>query len=140
MLLSSPVRRYIHEAFSWLHVLFAIAAIVSTYVHIPSRNVLQSPAVYVLAAFCTLVLTGGTDLLHLVFCNISWGQPFSETSIQQINFKRPGKKDITIMDAVQVHVRLSAPWVPRPGHYVYLCIPGASLTSFAQMHPFYVAW
>ncbi|KAJ0100655.1 hypothetical protein J7T55_001359 [Diaporthe amygdali] len=57
-----------------------------------------------------------------------------------MSFKRPNENDITVTDAVRVDVRLSVPWRLRPGQYIYLCILRAGLTSFAQMHPFYVAW
>jgi len=45
-----------------------------------------------------------------------------------------------LSDAVHVHIRLSRPWRRQAGQYVYLCIPGASHTSFVQSHPFFVAW
>lgn len=47
---------------------------------------------------------------------------------------------ITDPNIVEVHVRLSRPWKPKAGQYVYLCVPGVSGSSFAQFHPFYVSW
>jgi predicted ferric reductase len=49
-------------------------------------------------------------------------------------------RDIPLSGAVHVHIRLWRLWRPQAGQYVYLCILGASHTSFMQSHPFFVAW
>ena len=46
----------------------------------------------------------------------------------------------TLKDVVHLHIRPSRPWYSRPGQYVYISIPGLSVSTVIQKHPFYVAW
>ena len=46
----------------------------------------------------------------------------------------------TLKDVVHLHVRPSRPWNSRPGQYVYISIPGLSVSTVIQKHPFYIAW
>lgn len=138
--MSGPLRRYAHEAFLWLHMLFAIAVVISIYLHLPSKQLLEPPTVYLLSGACLLVFVGAVQFAHVLYRNIRHRRPLNGASVRLITFKRRYKEDIPVQDAVHVHVRLSAPWTLRAGQYVYLCIPQVSHTSFAQLHPFYIAW
>ena len=71
---------------------------------------------------------------------MGYKRTLSRATVREITFKRSGRWEIPLSDAVHVYVRLTKSWKPRAGQYVCLCIPGVSPTSFAQLHPFYVAW
>ncbi|KAI1382492.1 uncharacterized protein F4822DRAFT_435527 [Hypoxylon trugodes] len=89
---------------------------------------------------------------HVLYQNVRYRRPLGRASIRTIKFWRPPTRsrsddaaslcetDLPVPDVVHVHVRLPRKWKPRAGQYIYLSVPGASRTSFAQLHPFYVAW
>lgn len=134
------VRRRMYEVFSKLHLTLAVMVITAIYLHSPSKNLLTSPTVYLVAAVCLQTLTAVLRFCQILYRNAKYGKPFGRAEIRTITFRRPQGGDIPVLDAVHVHVRLSRPWEPQAGQYVYLCIPGLSYTSFAQAHPFYVSW
>ncbi|KAM5349489.1 hypothetical protein ACJ41O_005994 [Fusarium nematophilum] len=117
---SGLLRRRLYEAFLALHFTLSWAVLAAVYLHTPT-NTLASPTVYLFAAVCLVLFTG-------------------RASVRTITFKRSTGEDILLSDAVHLHIRLSRRWRHRAGQYVYLCMPGVSHTSFAQLHPFYVAW
>ncbi|KAM5341397.1 hypothetical protein ACJ41O_014428 [Fusarium nematophilum] len=117
---SGLLRRRLYEAFLTLHFTLSWAVLAAVYLHAPT-NTLASPTVFLFAAVRLVLFTG-------------------RASVRTITFKRSTGEDILLSDAVHLHIRLSRRWRHRAGQYVYLCMPGVSHTSFAQLHPFYVAW
>jgi predicted ferric reductase len=113
--------------------------IAAIYLHSPSKNFLASPPVYLLAAICVHILAASLRLGQILYRNVKYKAPLNRVTVQTIMYKT-NLRDIPLSDAVHVHIRLSRPWRPQAGQYVYLCIPGASHTSFLQSHPFFVAW
>ena len=49
-------------------------------------------------------------------------------------------ESIPLVDVCHVAVTGIRPWEVEPGQYVYLWIPGVSLTSVFQSHPFCISW
>ena len=43
-------------------------------------------------------------------------------------------------NALQVTLSVPRPWKVKPGEYIYIRVPGLSLASFLQWHPFSIAW
>ena len=125
--------------FLTLHLIFSIGAVIAIYFHKPT-HLLISPAVYLLTAACLQILTVTLRCGQILYRNTRYRTAFSWAKVREITYKRPGESDIPLSDAVHVHVRLTKTWRPRAGQYVYFCIPGVSYASFAQFHPFYVAW
>ncbi|EXJ56217.1 uncharacterized protein A1O5_12673 [Cladophialophora psammophila CBS 110553] len=142
MLLSSlaRIRQRFYEVFHKLHLIFSTTLIAALFIHGQSKDLLTPPTVYLLAVICLQILTGALRFGQILYRNIKYGKPLNRATVQTVTFKRDSGRDIPVSDAVHVHVRLSRPWRPRAGQYAYLCIPGLSHTSFAQSHPFYVAW
>jgi predicted ferric reductase len=110
------------------------------YLHSPSRELLASPLVYLLAALCLQILIGVLRFAQVLYRNVRFKKPLCRAVVRPVTFKRDYEDEILISDAVHVHVRLSRPWKHRAGQYAYVCIPGVSYLSFAQQHPFYVSW
>ena len=130
------IRRRMYEVFSKLQLTFAAIVIIAIYLHSPSKNLLTSPTVYLAIGICLQTLTGILRIGQILYRNAKYGKPFSRAEIRTMTFRRPQGEDIPVLDAIHVHVRLSRPWEPQAGQYVYLSIPGLSYTSFAQAHPF----
>jgi predicted ferric reductase len=140
ILCSKPLRSRVYEAFSNLHFIFAAAAIGAIYIHIPSGGPLRHPVVYLIAAVSLQVFVAAVRFGQVLYRNVRYKKPLNRVSIRAITFKRPYERDIPVLDGVHVHLRLSRPWKPKAGQYAYLCIPGVSFTSFAELHPFYISW
>lgn len=114
----------------------SLGAVAAIYLHTSS----QFPAILLLVAICLHVLVSASQFAQVLYRNFRHNRPLCEASVQTITYGIRGSEGIQLSDAVHVHVRLSVAWKPRAGHYIYLCIPGVSYTSFAELHPFYVAW
>lgn len=113
--------------------------IAAIYLHSPSKNLLASPIVYLLAAICVQVFTASLRLGQILYRSVKYKASLNRVTVQTIMYKTD-LRDIPLSDAVHVHIRLSRSWRPQAGQWVYLCIPGASHTSFMQSHPFFVTW
>ncbi|KAH9905233.1 ferric reductase transmembrane component 3 [Xylariomycetidae sp. FL2044] len=151
ILLSGLLRRHWYEIFIYLHLFLVVAATATIYTHMPT-HVMDAPARYLLVALCLQIFMGGLRYGQILYRN-SWHlMPDHRASIRIISYKQSGRHsisgdgvpspraDIALSDAVHVHVRLARAWTPRAGQYIYLCVPGASRTSIAQLDPLYVAW
>ena len=110
--------------------------VAATYLHIRSNELLEPPAVYLLAAVCAQILIGVLRFGNVLYRNVKYKKPLSRASVRTITFKRDSGRDIAVSDAVHVHVKLARPWHHRPGQYAYLSIPWVN----CQSHPFYVSW
>ena len=141
-MLSGILRWRFYELFANFHLLLVAAVAVALYLHNRTK-VFAPPTVYLFSALCIYVVTGASRFAQLLYRNVRYGWPLNRASVRTITFKRSDGKqtrEIPLSDAVHVHVRLTRAWKPHAGQFVYLCIPGVSYTSFAQLHPFYVAW
>jgi hypothetical protein len=122
-------------------------AIAAIYLHKPS-HLFESPTLYLSTAIGLLILSGAVRCGLVLYRNVRYGKSIAGASVRTIVFKNaggissgiPSGQPVSLSDAVHVHVRLPRPWTPRAGQYIYLSIPGASRTSVAQQHPFYIAW
>lgn len=128
-----------YEIFLNFHLVLSLAVVAPLYSHFPG-DPREPPTLYVLAAGILFVSSECVRLGHIVYRNKRFGKPLSRATVREITFKRPTGGDIPLSDAVHLHVPLSRSWTRRAGQYVYLRMPGVSLTSFAQLHPYYVAW
>ncbi|GAB1319498.1 hypothetical protein MFIFM68171_09708 [Madurella fahalii] len=136
---SGILRPRMYEIFLNVHFVLSLAVLIFLYLHTPT-DLLIPPAVYFFVAICLLIAAGCVRSGQVIYRNIRYRKPLSRASVRTITFKRSTGGDIPLSDAVHLHVRLSRGWKHRAGQYVYLCMPGVSRTSFAQLHPFYVAW
>ena len=136
----SRVRYYFYEIFLKLHQVLAIALIATLFIHSKTQKLTELPTLYLFSALCLQIVKGGLRCGEVLYRNIKHRVPVGRAVIRTVIFKRDSSRDIPVSDAVHVHIRVPRPWQYRAGQYVYLCLPGVSYTSFAQSHPFYVAW
>lgn len=68
---------------------------------------------------------------YLAYRNFRYPSPLAHISVRLVTFTN-SKQDISISDAVHLHVRLPVPWTFRLGPYTYLSIPGVNSTGFAH--------
>jgi predicted ferric reductase len=137
------VRRHLYEIFLKLHQILAATIIAAIFIHSPSKHIFTSPIVYLFAAICLQIFIAIFQFGHVLYRNVRYRKPLNRAEVRTIIYKRrgeEGKGDVPLSDAFHVHIQLSRSWNHRAGEYVYLCIPGASRTSFMQSHPFYVSW
>ncbi|KAM0132883.1 hypothetical protein ACHAP3_006172 [Botrytis cinerea] len=144
LLLSSLawVRRRFYEVFQKLHLILAATLIAAIYLHSASKNIFKVPICYLFAAICLQISIGTLRIGWTIYRNIKHRTP-SLATIRTITYKKKSgnkTREIPVLDAVHVHVRLARPWTWRAGQWVYLSIPGLSRSSFAQSHPFFVSW
>ncbi|KIW79846.1 hypothetical protein Z517_06461 [Fonsecaea pedrosoi CBS 271.37] len=136
----SSVRDRFYEIFLKLHLILATTLIATLFIHSKSKRLTATPTLYLLSAICLQILIGGLRFGEVLYRNVKYRTPVGRAVIRSVIFKRDSSRDIPVSDVVHVHIRPSRPWRYRAGQYVYLCIPGLTYTSFAQSHPFYVAW
>ncbi|MAD85156.1 MAG: hypothetical protein CL912_19520 [Deltaproteobacteria bacterium] len=137
------VRRRFYEVFQKLHLILAAALIAAIYLHSASKNIFKVPICYLFAAICLQISIGALRIGRTIYRNIKHRTPLSLATIRTITYKKKSgnkTREIPVLDAVHVHIRLARPWTWRAGQWVYLSIPGVSRTSFAQSHPFFVSW
>jgi predicted ferric reductase len=140
ILFSGLLRRHVYEVYINLHQLLAVLIVSATYFHMTRRKLFEFPTIYLLAAVCLQIIVGAMRFGQVLYRNFKHRKPLNRALVQTIIYKRGSKRAIPVSDAVHVHIRLTRPWKPQAGQYVYLSIPGVSSTSFAQSHPFYVSW
>jgi predicted ferric reductase len=123
----SIVRHHFYETFLNLHRVLAVIVVVTIWIHVPGK-LLSIPTIYLLVACCvwtSLHLLRTCQILYRNFRNWEYSCRVTIESLP---------------DAYQVHAKISRPWKYRAGQYVYLCVPGASYSTFFQSHLFMVSW
>ncbi|KAH7304389.1 hypothetical protein B0I35DRAFT_495104 [Stachybotrys elegans] len=137
--LSSVLRRRGYEIFINSHYILSGAVIAALYLHNPT-SVFTPPTIYLTIAVGLLIVTVLRRLTLTIYRSVGFKKPLSRASIHTIVYRRSRQENIPLLDAVHVHVRLPRKWTYRAGQYINLYMPGVSRTSFAQLHPFCVAW
>jgi predicted ferric reductase len=145
LLLSSLawVRRRFYEVFQKVHLILAATLIAAIYLHSASKNIFEVPICYLFATICLRISIGALRIGQTIYRNIRHRTPLSVAKIRTITYKRQSgnkTREIPVLDAVHVHIRLARPWTWQAGQWVYLSIPGVNRTSFVQSHPFFVSW
>ena len=64
----------------------------------------------------------------VVVRNISQGRFFASTKVT------------TYVNVLRVQVKVPRLWHVKAGQYIFINIPGASITSAIQAHPFIISW
>lgn len=138
--LVTTLRRYSYEIYVWLHWILTSGLLATLFIHTTTKRTLAPSTVYLVTAVGLQIVMSALRFAQVGYRNIKSRRIFSRARVQTITFKRDSGSDILVSDAVHVHVRLPRLWQPRAGQYVYLSLPGLTYASFAQSHPFYVAW
>ncbi|CAK7237495.1 hypothetical protein SBRCBS47491_009996, partial [Sporothrix bragantina] len=138
---SGVLRQRLHELFLILHFVLYVAATASVFVHSRVTTASAYPAICLLVAISLLSATSALRVGLVLYRSVPYKQrPPNRASVRTVAFKTRNGADIVLSDVVHVHVELARPWRLQAGQYANLWIPGVSPTSFAQLHPFYVAW
>jgi predicted ferric reductase len=119
---SSPLRHAFYETFKFLHILFAIAAVVGTWYHLVDRS--YSQLAYLIAAIAIWAFDRIARTVRLAYYSI--GNGGSRAIVEAL----PG-------NATRITVALARPWHFGPGQHAYLYMPSISML---QSHPFSAAW
>ena len=108
LLLSSvaSVRRHLYEIFQKLHLVLAAMLIAVIYLHSPSKKLLASPTVYLLAAICVHIFTASLRLWQILYRNVRHRAPLSRVTVQTITYKT-SLRDTPLSDAVSIEKALS---------------------------------
>lgn len=115
------VRSMSYEIFHHLHVILALLAIVTLYMHLErfARRWM------LLSAVCAWALMRAARLATLVYRTIGT-RGLSKAVIEPLEG-----------DAMRVTLTIARPWIRRPGQSLYLTLPAIGLWT---AHPFSVAW
>ena len=123
LLSTAIVRRFFYEIFARSHFILAYVALVAIWLHVPPGSVTTTPRLYLLIAACLQAAVSALHFGQMIYRNT----PLNEAVIE------------SHVDAVTICVKVSRPWKYRAGQYIRLCMPGASLTSLIQLHPFMIS-
>jgi predicted ferric reductase len=126
-LLLLVIRKWLYELFINTHYCLGILALVAIWCHVNLSKAFSR--IYVLVGSSVLLFM---TLLHwtvLLKRNISKSQIGCRAQIRWID-----------EEADQIDIHLARPFTVRAGMTVYICIPGVSLLSVFQSHPFAIAW
>jgi hypothetical protein len=115
LLLSSLawVRRRFYEVFQKLHLILAATLMAAIYLHSASKNIFRVPICYLFATICLQISIGALRIGRTIYRNIKHRTPLSLATIRTITYKRKSgnkTREIPVLDAVHVHIRLARPW------------------------------
>ena len=124
-----PFPRYFaYETFLWTHRALAVLMMCSLWRY---DGLSGGMKLFLLVGLSAYVLTSCCRLARLIYHNYSFRGGWSRCSV----FART--RDLS---AVEVRINLARPVHVRSGQYVFLWLPGVSLSAFVQFHPFSIAW
>jgi hypothetical protein len=112
------VRRRFYEVFQKLHLILAATLMAAIYLHSVSKNIFKVPICYLFATICLQMSIGALRIGRTIYCNIKHRTPLSLATIQTITYKRKSgnkTREIPVLNAVHVHIRLARPWTWRAG-------------------------
>ncbi|KAK6544452.1 hypothetical protein TWF694_001147 [Orbilia ellipsospora] len=124
LMLQSPsiVRHAFYETFLTLHILGAVAAVVTLYYHLYMIN--NHWLLYLQIAIGLWILERGARFASIMYRNV--GRRLTKATLTALS-----------TEAVRVTLDMPRPFKFRPGQHVYLYLP--TITGW-QSHPFSVAW
>ncbi|KAL6714261.1 hypothetical protein ACLMJK_007684 [Lecanora helva] len=124
--LLSVIRRSMFEIFQTTHLALAVLITYALWRHLTVRP--SFSRFYVCIASGIFVLTTALRYSRLILRNVIWGQPYTTAKVTQVR------------DSVRIQVIVPRPWKVRAGEYLYIWMPGVSIWSIFQSHPFMVTW
>ena len=120
------IRNYLHEVFQKTHYALAVLVAYAIWRHLNVKPVFSRFYLYIAA--CIFAATTIARYCRLLLRNAAWGRPYASTKITRIG------------DAIRIQINVPRPWKIRAGQYVYVWMPGVSLSSVLQSHPFMITW
>ena len=126
LIILSILRTPLFEFFQKTHYALALLTAYAVWRHLGVKPAFAR--IYIIIASIMFCLTTLSRYARLMMRNVVWDRPYAKTKV------------LAVRDIVRVQVTLARPWKVRAGQYVYLWMPGVSLWSAFQSHPFMVCW
>jgi predicted ferric reductase len=120
------IRRWAYEICIKFHFAFGVCAVVTIWLHLKHRY--QIDGLLVIASVGVLVTTTILHFVRLLFRNIKSGRSFPIADIEKLE------------GAIKLTFNPPRPWKVKAGEFIYVRIPGVRLLSFAESHPYNIAW
>jgi predicted ferric reductase len=108
------------------HAILSILIIVWTWLHLRRRRGFE--AFSLIGGLAAFLLNSVVHIIYQIFRNSAAGQSLALADV------------VKHQDAVELTFRPSRPWKVREGQYIYVRAPGIRSLSFAESHPFLIAW
>jgi predicted ferric reductase len=122
------IRKWAYEIFSNLHFASGILILIAGWKHVRHQSAFFQ--FYLLVGSVTLIITTLWQGLIFLFRNINHSKFGSRAHINRVENST----------AAQLIIPVNRPFVVKPGMILYLWIPGVSLFSTFQTHPFFIGW
>jgi predicted ferric reductase len=116
-------REYFYEVFAKSHLILTYLTIGAIWFHLPPSKTLEPPRLYLVVAACLQAVMSFFHFIRVLYRNF---KPLNEACIEPH------------IGAITIRITISRPWKYRAGQYIFLCLPGVSLTSWFQLHPFMI--
>ncbi|KAH8691898.1 hypothetical protein BGW36DRAFT_283658, partial [Talaromyces proteolyticus] len=121
----SAFKSHLYELFAKVHALCALALLIVIWKHVDGRSPMAIRYLY--GSALVYGVTVFFQLVRILYRNFTLSQR------GECIIKSRGRSAI-------IHVTPARPWKVRAGQRINICVPGASLLSIFQMHPFVIAW
>lgn len=122
------VRRWAFELFSKVHFAAAAVVFVAVWQHLKVQN--SYSQLYLLVGGVSFLFSSAVRWILILFRNIKFPKIGSQASVLRIEKS----------NAAEVLISINRPFTVRPGMMLYLWMPGISLLSTFQSHPFFIVW
>ncbi|KAF7594882.1 hypothetical protein BBP40_007916 [Aspergillus hancockii] len=120
------VRHWSYELFLKSHFLLGVFVAIAAWLHL--RNKFGFGGICLLAAVGSFLLSSTIHIIFQLFRNVT-----ADKRLAIANLKK-------VKDAVELTFRPPRPWKVHAGQYIYIRAPAARTFSFAESHPFSIAW
>lgn len=120
------IRRLSYEIVLKGHAALSILVIVGTWLHLRRRRGFE--AFSLVGGLAAFLLNTVIHTVYQLFRNSAAGQSLALADV------------VKHQDAVELTFRPPRPWKVREGQYIYVRAPGIRSLSFAESHPFHIAW
>jgi predicted ferric reductase len=126
--LTIVIRKRAYEIFSNLHFGSAILILIASWRHLRILNSFSQ--LYLLVGSAIFVTTTACLWFMLLCRNINYSKLGSRAQVTRVENG----------SAAQLIIPVNRPFAVKPGMVLYLWIPGVSLFSIFQTHPFFIGW
>ena len=120
------IRRWAYEICIKFHFALGVCAVVTIWLHLKHRYKLDG--LLIIASVGLLVTTTILHFTRQVFGNVRSGRSFPIAELEKLE------------GAIKLTFHPPRTWKVKAGEFIYVRIPGVRLLSFAESHPFNIAW
>ncbi|KIW86664.1 uncharacterized protein Z519_12719 [Cladophialophora bantiana CBS 173.52] len=133
-----------YNVFASTHPILALGTYISIYLHIVGRH-WKSNGVYIVIGFAIFGLNHAARFACIAYRNFDLDyrnlRLTSLVVVQNMTYNDTEREmQISMPDAMYLHIRPTRPWRFRGGQFVYLRFVDLDYSSILQNHPFYISW